>query len=100
MAYLGDSIDAHLAEAAGNDPVLFHALRAAFVESVERQIDLLGRSRCDANWQMAAMRLKGVAASFHATGLIQLAEEAVVAAPGDPVALRRIRAWLADITQS
>jgi hypothetical protein len=41
-----------------------------------------------------------VAASFHATGLIQLAEEAVVAAPGDPVALRRIRAWLADITQN
>lgn len=97
MAYLGDSIDAHLAEAAGNDPVLFHELRKAFVDSVERQIDLLGRSRCDANWQMAAMRLKGVAASFHATGLMYLAEEAVVAAPGDPVALRRIRAWLADI---
>jgi hypothetical protein len=100
MAYLGDAIDAHLAVATGDDPALFRELRAAFVESARLQLDLLCRSRCDANWEMAAMRLKSLAATFHAGDLIALAEEALKAAPGEPTILRRISALLDSIEPS
>ena len=82
MAYEASALDATLAAAAGDDPQLFAELRGAFAESLARQIDLLGRARCDGNWHVAAMRLKGLAASFHADPLIVLAEEALEAAPG------------------
>lgn len=96
MAYEAGALDATLAAAAGEDAALFVELRAAFVESVERQLDLMRRSRCDGNWQMSALRLKGVAASFHAEPLIRLAEEALEGAPGDPTVLRRIQTFLTD----
>lgn len=96
MAYEAGALDATLAAAAGEDADLFRELRAAFIESVERQLDLMRRSRCDGNWQMSALRLKGVAASFHAEALIALAEEALAGAPGDPAVLRRIQSFLAD----
>lgn len=97
MAYEGASLDANLAAAAGHDPELVRELRAAFIESAERQVDLLGRARCDGNWHVAALRLKGLAASFHAEGLINLAEEALDGAPGDPAIRRRLRQMLADL---
>lgn len=96
MAYISGDLDATLAAAAGDDVELFRELRQAFVDSLDRQIDLLQRSRCDGNWQVAAMRLKGLAASFHAEPLIVLADEALEAAPGDPVTLRRLRGFLTD----
>ncbi|MCC6925595.1 Hpt domain-containing protein [Novosphingobium sp.] len=98
MAYEAGALDATLAAAAGEDSALFIELRQAFAESVARQVDLLGRSRCDANWQMAALRLKGLAASFHAEPLIELAEEALDGAPGDPCVLRKIKAFLDDFS--
>lgn len=98
MAYEGASLDANLAAAAGHDPELVRELRAAFIESAERQVDLLSRARCDGNWQVAAMRLKGLAASFHADGLCLLADEALDAAPGDPAVIRKLRQMLADLT--
>jgi hypothetical protein len=94
MAYEGETLDANLAAVAGDDPALFADLRQAFVESAERQLDLLCRARCDGNWQVAAWRLRGLAASFHAQPLMTLAEEAVESVPGDPVILRRIRRCL------
>lgn len=97
MAYEGASLDANLAAAAGHDPELVRELRAAFIESAERQVDLLGRSRCDGNWHVAAMRLKGLAASFHADGLLALAEEALDTVPGDPAVMRRLRQMLDDL---
>ena len=97
MAYLGDAIDAHLAAATGDDPALFRELRAAFVESARHHLDLLGRSRCDGNWEMAAKRLASLAATFHAVDLIVLADEALQAAPGEPTVLRRIAALLDSI---
>lgn len=97
MAYEGASLDANLAAAAGHDPDLVRELRAAFIESAERQVDLLGRSRCDGNWHVAAMRLKGLAASFHADGLLALAEEALDTVPGDRAVLRRLRQMLDDL---
>lgn len=94
MAYEAGALDATLAAAAGADALLFSELRQAFIESVERQVDLLQRSRCDGNWQMSAMRLKGIAATFQAEKLMSLAEDALDGAPGDPVVLRQIRTFL------
>jgi HPt (histidine-containing phosphotransfer) domain-containing protein len=94
MAFESGALDATLAAAAGDDPVLLGELRQAFIESLARQVDLLRRARCDGNWQMAAMRLKGLAASFHAEQLTDLAELALTAAPGDPVIIRQLQALL------
>ena len=98
MAYEAGALDATLSAAAGEDGALFAELRLAFAESVARQLDLLRRSRCDGNWEMAALRLKGIAASFYAEPLMVLAEEALTGAPGDPVVLRRIQAFLDDFS--
>jgi HPt (histidine-containing phosphotransfer) domain-containing protein len=95
MSYDAGALDATLAAAAGNDPALFAELRGAFVESLARHVDLLGRARCDGNWEIAALRIKGLAASFQVLPLVALAEEALDGAPGDPVVLRRLNA-LAD----
>lgn len=94
MAYEAGALDATLAAAAGNDPELFLELRKAFIESLERQVDLLRRARCDGNWQVAALRLKGLAASFHAEQVIALSDEALEAAPGDPVVVRKLQLFL------
>lgn len=96
MAFERGSLDATLAAAAGQDPALIAELRAAFAESARRQVDLLRRARCDGNWRVAAQRLQGLAASFHAAELEELAEEALGAVPGEPGVLRRIEALLDD----
>src|SRR4051812_41693250 len=100
MAYDPGALNAALAAAVGADGALMEELRAAFAESAARQLDLLGRARCDANWEIAAARLKSIAASFGATGLVALADEAQHGAPGDPVILRRIAAALDEFAAS
>lgn len=96
MVYDPGALNASLAAAVGSDGPLMAELRAAFLESAERALDLMGRSRCDANWRLAASRLDSLAASFGAVGLQALAGEAVAGAPGDPAVLRRIRAAIDD----
>ena len=96
MAFENAAFTATLAAAAGDDPALLSELRGAFRESLAYQVDLLKRARCDGNWLVAAQRIKGLAASFHADELIALAQQAVEAAPGDPVALRGLDGFLAD----
>ena len=96
MVYDPGALNASLAAAVGSDPELMRELRAAFLESATRQADLMGRARCDANWAIAASRLKSVAASFGVTGLVALADEALEGAPGDPVVLRKLTAAIAD----
>lgn len=97
MAYLGEAIDAHLVSALGDDPALLRELRRAFLDSALATVDLMQRARCDANWRMAAERLRGLAATFHGVELIALAEGAIAGAPGDPAILRRIRQLLDEI---
>lgn len=99
MAYDNGALDATLAAAAGDDAVLVRELRCTFIESAERQLDLLRRSRCDGNWTVAAMRLKGIAASFNAEELLAAAENALAAAPGDPVVIRQIEAIVARFSR-
>lgn len=98
MAYEAGALDATISAAAGDDPALFAELRVAFIESLSRQVDLLRRARCDGNWQVAAMRLKGLASSFNAEPLILLANDAIEAAPGDPVAVRNIQTFLDEFS--
>ena len=100
MAFDPGALNASLAAAVGSDPALMAELKVAFVESVSRQLDLLGRSRCDANWEIAAARLKSIAASFGALGLIALADEALDGAPGDPVVLRKIGVAIDEFSHS
>jgi len=98
MAFEAGALDATLAAAAGEDPELFAELRAAFLESVIRQVDLLGRARCDGNWQVAALRLKGLAASFHVDPLMELAEKALDAAPGEPTVVRALQDFIGEFS--
>jgi HPt (histidine-containing phosphotransfer) domain-containing protein len=100
MVYDPGALNASLAAAVGSDPGLMAELREAFLESAARQAELMSRSRCDANWQIAASRLKSLAASFGAIGLGALADEALDGAPGDPVVLRKLRAAIEDFASA
>lgn len=83
--------DLNLATACGGDAALRQELFASFRESLEHHIDLLGRARCDGNWRVAAQRLRGLGSSFHASALVELSEQALDGAPGDPFVMRRLR---------
>ena len=99
MSYDPGALDAALAAAVGEDITLIADLRVAFIESAERQFDLLNRARCDANWELAAWRLKGLAASFGLTSLMALADDAADSVPGDPRVLRQLRMALDRLQQ-
>lgn len=91
------SFNTALKAAAGEDSALIAELRASFIESAKRQLSLLSRSRCDANWQYSSWRLKGLAASFGAVRLMDLADEAGNGAPGDPVVIRKLHNAITEI---
>ena len=92
MAHEAADFDATLAAAAGEDLALLEELRLAFVESLTQQVDLLRRSRCDGNWEVAALRLKGLGSSFRAPELVKLANDALDGAPGEPAVIRKLAA--------
>ena len=96
MAFATFDLDATIAAAAGDDAALLGELRAVFAESLARQIDLLRRARCDGNWNVAAMRLKSLGASFDAPDLVGLADEALASAPGEPVVIRKLERFATD----
>ncbi len=90
MSFDSGPLDRYLSAAVGDDPVIALDLRNAFAGSARDLADLMRRARCDANWHVAALRLKGLAATFGIVPLIQLAEDAMAGAPGDPAVLRQI----------
>lgn len=90
MSFDSGPLDRYISAAVGDDPALSADLRAAFSESARDLCDLMKRARCDANWHVAALRLKGLAATFGVIPLIQLAEAAMAGVPGDPAILRQI----------
>lgn len=97
MAYESGSFEAAIAAAAGEDFALRDELRRSYAQSAAQQIDLLARSRCDGNWQLAARRLERLGASFHCGTLVGLAGQALDGAPGDPVILRELQAYLSEV---
>ena len=76
MAYDPGAIDATLAAALGDDPLLIAELRMAFVESVQRALATLATADEPVTWTEAAQRIKGLAASFGAVRLMALADTA------------------------
>ena len=97
MSFDSGPLDRYLSAAIGDDPAMALDLRGAFTGSARDLSDLMRRARCDANWEMAALRLKGLAATFGIIPLIRLADEAIAGAPGDPAVLRRINQAIDDI---
>lgn len=91
MAYEPGAIDATLAAAVGDEPMLIAELRIAFLESVRRGLHTLETASGDAEWQSAAWRLGGLAASFGAVRLMAIATEAAETEAHDPALMRRIR---------
>jgi hypothetical protein len=90
MAYDPGAIDATLAAAVGDEPALIVELREAFLEGVKRCLEGM-KSSDDANgWSNAALRLKGLAASFGAIRLMALASEAASGQAHDGTILRRL----------
>ena len=84
MAYDPGAIEATLAAAVGDDPVLIAELRLAFVDSAADAIAALATAREPEGWRAAAWRLKGLAASFGAVRLMAAAAEAVATGAPDP----------------
>lgn len=75
MAYDPGAIDATLAAAVGDEPGLIAELRIAFFESAERAVLGLRNAEDADQWRIAALRLKGLSASFGAVRLMTLASE-------------------------
>lgn len=97
MAYDPGAIDATLAAAVGDDPALVAELREAFLDSVKSGLHALELADTPDGWREAALRLKGLAASFGAVRLMALAEAISRAAPYDPALLRRARQAVARL---
>ncbi|MDK2761998.1 MAG: Hpt domain-containing protein [Sphingopyxis sp.] len=97
MSFDSGPLDSYLSAAIGDDAAMAKDLRVAFTGSARDLADLMRRARCDANWEVAALRLKGLAATFGIIPLIRLAEDAMAGAPGDPAVLRRINSAIDDV---
>lgn len=91
MAYDPGAIDSTLAAAVGDEPALIAELREAFVDSAKRGLHALEAAPDGDTWSAAAMRLKGLAASFGAVRLMALATEAGAADPGDAATLQKLK---------
>ncbi|MGP1353189.1 MAG: Hpt domain-containing protein [Parasphingopyxis sp.] len=100
MAYDPGALDKTLAAAVGDDQELIVELRSAFFQSAQRQVSALHNAVNDQQWQVAAWRLKGLAASFGVTDLMALAHEAAEGVPFDEKLLHRIDKSLAGFSTS
>jgi histidine phosphotransfer protein HptB len=91
MAYDPGAIDATLAAAVGDEPALIAELRDAFLDSVKKCLDGMRAAEKPDGWAAAALRLKGLAASFGAVRLMALASEAATGPAHDGAVLRRLQ---------
>ena len=90
MAYDPGAIDATLAAAVGDEPALIAELREAFLDSAKRSLEAMRAAESAESWQNAALRLKGLAASFGAIRLMALAGEAANGPANDSAVLRKL----------
>lgn len=97
MAYDPGAIDATLAAAVGDDPALIAELRLAFSESAAKALDALNAATEAEAWRLAASRLQGLAASFGAVRLMDLASEAVATGVPEPALLTRLQRMVARL---
>ncbi|NJC33199.1 HPt (histidine-containing phosphotransfer) domain-containing protein [Sphingomonas jejuensis] len=94
MAYEQGMLEMALAAAVGNDPALVLELRTAFLDSAEANFGQLVAVTNKLDWELGALRLKGLAASFGAEDLLRAAERLGGAPFGDKDALAAVRAEL------
>ena len=92
------AISISLAAAVGDDRALVAELETAFMESASRHVEAMRNAADDHDWRDAALRLKGLAASFGATALMQYARQAAEARRADPDVLGGIERSLMLIT--
>lgn len=92
------AISISLAAAVGDDRALVAELETAFMESASRHVEAMRNAADDHDWRDAALRLKGLAASFGATALMQYASQAAEARRADPDVLGGIERSLMLIT--
>lgn len=92
MAYDPGAIDATLAAAVGDDPVLVQELRLAFRNSATHALGAMRLAETTQQWRDAALRLRSVSASFGALRLMGLADIAAGSVLGDALSLKRIAA--------
>lgn len=97
MAYDPGQIDATLAAAVGDDPALVAELREAFLDSAKRSLASLEAAADVQDWRDAAWRLKGLAGSFGAVRLMELATRIADGPAGDPELLKRARRAVARL---
>jgi HPt (histidine-containing phosphotransfer) domain-containing protein len=95
MSFEPAALESALAAAVGDDPTLVAELRTAFLDSAIRHFEAMKRAVTEPDWREAALRLKGLAASFGASRLIELADEAVAGRRADSTALADIERALA-----
>lgn len=100
MAYDPGALDKTLAAAVGANSDLIAELRHAFFDSAQRQASALHNAINDHQWQAAAWRLKGLAASFGVTDLMALAGQAAEGAPFSRKMLERIDKALAGFERA
>lgn len=100
MAYDPGALDKTLAAAVGEDSQLIKELRIAFFDSAVRHVSALHSAVNDREWQAAAWRLKGLAASFGVTDLMALAGQAAEGEPFAKPVLDRIDKALAGFERT
>jgi HPt (histidine-containing phosphotransfer) domain-containing protein len=91
------ALSTSLAAAVGDDQALVAELRGAFIDSAERHMKAMQCAATDSDWSDAALRLKGLAASFGATSLLDQADRAANARRGDAAVLGDLERGLAVI---
>lgn len=97
MAYDPGAIDAALAAAVGDEPLLIAELRLAFAEGAVRALAAMDAAQDGEAWRGAAWRLKGLAASFGAVRLMALAADAASGTPGDRAMLAKLKRTIARL---
>ena len=97
MAYDPGAIDAALAAAVGDEPLLIAELRLAFTEGAVRALAAMEAAGDGEEWRSAAWRLKGLAASFGAVRLMALAADAAAGPVGDRATLAKLKRTIARL---
>ena len=100
MAYDPGALEAALAAAVGEEPVLIAELRDAFFSSAAAIVATLRSAETAEEWTHAAQRLKGLAASFGALRIMDVAQGALDLRAGDAGALARIDRALDALAQA
>lgn len=92
------ALSTSLAAAVGDDQALVAELQGAFLEGARKHLETMQAAATDNDWREAALRLKGLAASFGATELMAQAGRAADARRGDTDAIGHLERAVAILS--